>query len=76
MYKVAIIGPESTGKSELSKSLAKHFNAYWVPEYSRTYCENLDHDCTLEDELNIFHGQLTLERSLYKKSLKENKKGK
>ncbi len=73
MYKIAIIGPESTGKSELSKALAIHFNAHWVPEFSRTYCENLAHDCTLEDELNIFQGQLNLERSIFKKSLFENK---
>lgn len=74
MYKIAIIGPESTGKSELAKYLSEELHSYWVPEYSREYCKDLNRDCTLEDELNMFFGQLKSERELYKKSLLENKK--
>ncbi len=61
MLKVAIIGPESTGKSEMAAYLAKHFNCLWVPEYAREYCSALDRECTIEDELAIFDGQLALE---------------
>lgn len=39
MYKVAIIGPESTGKSTLAKELAEQFNGTYVPEYAREYVE-------------------------------------
>ena len=35
MLKVAILGPESTGKTELAKSLAEFYRVDWVPEFSR-----------------------------------------
>jgi nicotinamide riboside kinase len=37
IVKIAIIGPESTGKSTLVQLLATHFNAPFVPEFARTY---------------------------------------
>ena len=37
--KVAIIGPESTGKTTLAKELAQQFNGTYVPEYAREYIE-------------------------------------
>ncbi len=39
LKKIALTGPESTGKSWLAKKLAKHFNTVWVPEYAREYLE-------------------------------------
>lgn len=62
--KIAIVGPESTGKSTMSQALAKYFNVLWVPEYARYYCANLKQDCTLQDEINMFHGQVALEDSI------------
>jgi NadR type nicotinamide-nucleotide adenylyltransferase len=62
--KIAIVGPESTGKSTISQALAKHYNVPWVPEYARYYCAALTADCTLQDEINMFHGQLALEDSV------------
>ncbi|UKJ07595.1 AAA family ATPase [Solitalea lacus] len=62
--KFAIIGPESTGKSTMAQYLATYFNTVWVPEYAREYCEGLDRDCTMEDEINMFYGQLALEEKL------------
>jgi len=59
--KVAIIGPECTGKSELSQFLAEKFNTGWVPEYARAYIENLRRPYTQDDLLTIAHGQLRLE---------------
>ena len=48
VYKVAIIGTESTGKTTLTKYLAKMFATSWVEEYGRVYCEdNLFGDETL-----------------------------
>ena len=37
--KICLHGPESTGKSVLSKRLAAHFDTIWVPEYGRVHCE-------------------------------------
>jgi NadR type nicotinamide-nucleotide adenylyltransferase len=62
--KIAIVGPESTGKSTISQALAKHYKVPWVPEYARYYCAALTSDCTLQDEINMFHGQVALEESV------------
>jgi NadR type nicotinamide-nucleotide adenylyltransferase len=37
--RIAITGPESTGKSTLAESLAVHFKGAFIPEYARTYLE-------------------------------------
>ncbi len=59
--KVAVIGPECTGKSELSKFLAEHFKTECIPEYARAYIDRLVHPYVQEDLLKIAHGQLRLE---------------
>lgn len=64
LIKIAIVGPESTGKSTISKSLAQHYQTVWVPEYARFYCASLQNTCTLQDELNMFFGQLALEDAM------------
>ena len=40
MYKVGIIGPESSGKSTLAKYLAKLYGGTLVTEYAREYVES------------------------------------
>ena len=62
--KIAIVGPESTGKSTIAQQLAKHYKVAWVPEYARYYCAALVSPCTLQDEINMFHGQIALEESV------------
>lgn len=62
--KIAIVGPESTGKSTISQLLANHYQVSWVPEYARYYCENLTAPCTLQDEVNMYYGQLALEDAI------------
>ncbi len=37
MKRIAITGPESTGKSVLAASLALHYQTVWSPEYARSY---------------------------------------
>lgn len=39
LKKIVITGPESTGKSALSKALAKYFGCVWIPEYARIFLE-------------------------------------
>jgi len=62
--KIAVVGPESTGKSTMSIFLADHYNTVWVPEYARGYCEKLTEPPTWQDEINMFNGQLALEAEL------------
>lgn len=62
--KIAIVGPESTGKSTVTQQLAKHYHTLWVPEYARYYCAALTSPCDLQDEVNMFYGQLALEDSI------------
>lgn len=62
--KVAIVGPESTGKSTMAAYLAKHYQTIWVPEFAREYCEKLKEQPTWQDEINMFHGQVALEEEL------------
>jgi NadR type nicotinamide-nucleotide adenylyltransferase len=59
--KVAIIGPECTGKSDLSKFLSEHFKTPWVPEYARVFIDKLRRPYTQTDLITIAHGQLRLE---------------
>jgi NadR type nicotinamide-nucleotide adenylyltransferase len=71
MYKVkriAITGPESTGKSWLSENLAYKFKCSWVPEYARIYLEKLDRPYTYDDILEIAKGQIAGESSALLKS--------
>ncbi|MEO6524835.1 MAG: ATP-binding protein [Mucilaginibacter sp.] len=64
IIKIAIVGPESTGKSTMSAYLANHYHTVWVPEYAREYCDALTEPPTWQDEINMFHGQIALENSL------------
>ena len=57
MLKIALTGPESTGKSTLAQQLAKHFQTIYVPEYARTYIEQLDRPYTYSDILTIAQRQ-------------------
>ena len=59
--KIAVIGPECTGKSDLSAFLAEKFNTVWVPEYARGYLDNLTRPYQQHDLLTIARGQLRLE---------------
>ncbi|MCB9662173.1 MAG: AAA family ATPase [Sandaracinaceae bacterium] len=35
--RVCLVGPESTGKTTLARTLARSFDTAWVPEYARAY---------------------------------------
>ena len=70
MFKIAITGPESTGKSTLAENLAKHFNTDFIPEYSRTYLENFEGQYTENDVVEIAKGQHNLILEEEKKSPK------
>ncbi|MDI9319936.1 MAG: ATP-binding protein [Phycisphaerales bacterium] len=68
LKKIVIIGPESTGKSTLSKALAEQLNTVWVPEYARTYLEQKNQAYQFEDLSSIAKGQIELEDVVARKA--------
>lgn len=66
--KVVVIGPESTGKSTLSQALAKELGTVWVPEFARSYLEQLPQPYTEDDLLAIAKGQVASEDALAAKA--------
>jgi HTH-type transcriptional repressor of NAD biosynthesis genes len=58
LKRVALVGPESCGKSYLAEQLARHFNTAFVEEYGRTYCEKFGMDSTELDFAHVAGGQL------------------
>lgn len=46
---IIVTGPESSGKSTLSRHLASHFDAAWIPEYPRGYLLACGRRATLSD---------------------------
>ena len=72
VVKVVLFGPESTGKTTLSRQLARHYNTVWAPEYAREYLQdkwnNDRKTCEESDLIPIAIGQMDLENSLAKKA--------
>ena len=61
LKKVVIIGPECTGKTDLSQYLATHFKTEWVPEYARAFIDKLNRPYDKSDLTKIAHGQMRME---------------
>ncbi|WP_269685879.1 DUF4301 family protein [Flavobacterium lacustre] len=65
IIRIAIFGPESTGKTTLAKQLADHYKTVWVPEYARDYLQKKwdknQSICDIDDMLPIAYGQTKLE---------------
>ena len=70
--KIVLFGPESTGKTTLSRQLARYYNSVWVPEYAREYLQDKWNEerktCQPEDLLPIAEGQMKLENKLAQKT--------
>jgi len=69
MMSIAIVGPESTGKSTLTKSLAKHYRTLCSEEYAREYLTALERPYEQSDLLEIAKGQLEIANKV---KMKEN----
>lgn len=61
LKKIVILGPESTGKSTLCESLARHYGTSWCPEFAREYLLKYGMNYSFDDLLTIAKGQITLE---------------
>ena len=59
--KVAVVGPECTGKTELCKYLGSYFKTSWVPEYARAFLNKLNRPYEPSDLVKIAHGQVRME---------------
>ncbi|NBL63792.1 DUF4301 family protein [Flavobacterium sp. NST-5] len=63
--KIAIYGPESTGKTTLAKQLSSVFQSVWVAEFAREYLQKKWDEkqqvCQPEDLIPIALGQIDLE---------------
>ena|ERR1700739_4603368 len=68
--RIAIVGPECTGKSTLAEQLAKHYHTCFVPEYAREYIDKLNRPYTLDDIVEISKRQMKLEDELAAKANK------
>jgi HTH-type transcriptional regulator, transcriptional repressor of NAD biosynthesis genes len=64
LYKktVTIFGPESVGKTTMTKKLHGIIPSYHVPEYARDYLEQNGAEVTDKKMLDIFYGQYTSQK--------------
>jgi len=74
VIKIAMYGPESTGKTTLASQLADEFNTIWIPEFARDYLQKKWYTkqeiCSQEDLIPIAIGQTQLENEALKKANK------
>jgi len=74
IIKIALFGPESTGKTTLAKQLADYYETEWVPEFARDYLqekwEKNQHICVADDMMPIAYGQTALENEKLAKANK------
>ena len=69
--RIVITGPESTGKTELAMALAEKLNSVWVPEFARQYVENLGHDYSYDNVVEIARHQIAEEKKYSKEAKNE-----
>jgi nicotinamide riboside kinase len=74
IIKIALFGPESTGKTTIAKQLAEYYKTVWVCEFARDYLQEkwdkTEQICTSEDLLPIAVGQIKLENQAIPKANK------
>lgn len=72
VIKIAIVGPECTGKTTLARSLAEHYQTEWVPEFARDYLQQKFNRhqsiCEPGDMLPILRGQIASENEAAKRA--------
>lgn len=71
IIKIAVTGPESSGKSFTAEYLAREFDGWYVPEYAREYLNQLGHDYSYADVLKIAHGQMDVEEKVIREAMAE-----
>ncbi len=64
LKRIAIVGPESAGKTTLTERLAAEFNTVYAPEYARGYVDALGQHWTEQAFVDIARGQLASVQAL------------
>jgi len=59
--RIALIGPESTGKTTLCMQLSEHYKTVWVPEYARLFMEKLKREYNHDDVIHCARVQMKTE---------------
>lgn len=65
---IAILGPESTGKSSLAAALARHYHCLWVAEYAREYLDRKTERYTIEDVEKIAAEQFSRNEAAHRQA--------
>lgn len=65
-YVITLFGAESTGKTTLSKQLARTLKGDWKEEFARPYLEQTGEDVTRASMHAIWHGQKALQEDAQK----------
>ena len=68
MIRIAVTGPESTGKSSMVEQLAKHYGGSIVPEFAREYLTILNRPYTADDVEIIARKQIEQEEAFSENS--------
>ena len=55
--RIAIIGAECVGKTELAQRLAEWLPGLWIPEYLREFCDRLRRTPRLDEQMLILAEQ-------------------
>ncbi len=71
IIKIAVTGPESSGKSFTAEYLARVFDGWVVPEFAREYLLHLDRAYTYQDIVNIAKAQLDIEKKVMVDAIEE-----
>jgi NadR type nicotinamide-nucleotide adenylyltransferase len=58
LQRIAVFGPESTGKTTLARQLAGHFGETWAPEFVRAFWDSRGGQITAVDLDAIARGQI------------------
>lgn len=61
--KIVFTGPESSGKTTMTKLAADTIKTAWLPEYSRTYLNQLNRSYVAADLVKIAEGQLLTQQA-------------
>lgn len=72
-FKIAIVGPESTGKSSLTRNMSIYFQGDMVEEVAREYLKEIQLDYTCQDILNIALLQKEREDKAFEKNKNTSK---
>ena len=72
-FKLVFVGPECSGKTSLSRQLAKDLNALWVPEVARAHLEQKqDSMGCYEDLVPLAEQQMDLEEAQVNQAQQSN----